>query len=203
MNPNVNPKGYLTQEEIPVYCNVIDGVTEEDVEIATALIDGYLGRSFLPKRYKDRVKLRRNQRGKLTHAPVLEIEKVEATFITPFGRNKQVLATDAEKAAENIELDPENDGYFTFVGNAGLTAFVYSIVPDSLEISYKSGFEEIPARLKTACAMLACNVRQAQSFAGAKQLTSLDFQISMTDDSFFTSDIKMLLKGLIYDVPAI
>lgn len=184
-------------------CTAIDGVTMEDTEIATALIDGYLGRSFLPKKYKDRVKLTRSQRGKLSHAPVLEIEKITATMVTPFGRNRQKLAETAEKAKEYIELDPENDGYFTFVGEAGLTSLVYSIVPEQLEISYTSGFQEIPARLKTACAMLACNIRQAQSFAGAKQLTSLDFQISMTDDSFFTSDIKMLLKGLTYDVQPI
>ena len=74
--------------------------------------------------------------------------------------------------------------------------------PSKLEIKYKSGFEEYPKRLKTATAMLACNIRQAQSFAGAKQLTSLDFNIMMTDDSFFTSDIKMLLRGLNADVRA-
>ncbi len=194
---------YLSDLDIQTMCTAIDGVTMEDTEIATALIDGYLGRSFLPKKYKDRVKLTRTQRGKLSHAPVLEIEKITATMVTPFGRNRQKLAETAEKAEEYIELDPENDGYFTFVGDAGLTSLVYSIVPEQLEISYTSGFQEIPARLKTACAMLSCNIRQAQSFAGAKQLTSLDFQISMTDDSFFTSDIKMLLKGLTYDVQPI
>ena len=57
-----------------------------------------------------------------------------------------------------------------------------------------SGFDTYPEKLKTACAMLACNVRQAMSFNGAKQLSTLDFQVLMTDDSFFTSDIKRLLK---------
>ena len=59
---------------------------------------------------------------------------------------------------------------------------------------------EYPDRLKQACGMLASNICQAKSFNGAKQLTSLDFQVLMTDDSFFTSDIKMLLKGLDSDV---
>ena len=68
-----------------------------------------------------------------------------------------------------------------------------------LEIEYTTGFAEYPSRLKTAVAMLACNIREAKSFAGAKQMTSLDFQVLMTDDSFFTSDIKMLLKGLSQD----
>ena len=44
---------YLTEEEIPKYCNIIDGVTVGDVAIATDLIDSYLGRSYAPQTFKD------------------------------------------------------------------------------------------------------------------------------------------------------
>ena len=189
---------YITEDEKVQLCDtVIDNVSMMDVRIATALIDGYLGRTYLPKKYRERVKLNRAMRGKLKQAPVICVESVVAVFATPFGQSKQKLEGDME---EYIELDPERDGYFTFVGNLGLTSMIYHTVPKYIEVEYSSGFENIPDRLKTATAMLACNVRQAQSFAGAKQLTSLDFQVMMTDDSFFTSDIKMLLKGLDYDV---
>ena len=102
-----------------------------------------------------------------------------------------------------INLDPEMDGYFTFDGQFGLTAYVYRVIPKLLIVEYDSGFKEFPTRLKTACAMLASNIRQAMSFNGAKQLTSLDFQVMMTDDSFFTSDIKRLLKGFEYNVRSV
>lgn len=195
---------YLTDAEKHELCDsVIDGVTMTDVQIATDLIDGYLGRSYTLRGYTERVKINRNMRGKLNHAPVADITKVTAVYMTPFGRSTKVLAekTEGTDPDENpvddfIDVDPERDGYFTFIGELGMNYLVYHCLPKYLLIEYQSGYKEIPSRLKTATAMLACNIRQAQSFAGAKQLTSLDFQIRMTDDSFFTSDIKMLLKGL-------
>lgn len=186
--------GYLTEDEIPLYCTIIDGVTVEDVSLASSLIDGYLGRSFAPKKFKDRIKISKSHRGKLSHAPVVSIESVTAISSTPFGNSKTEIEID------DIELDPENDGYFTYVGSYGLNNIIYGAIPSMFEIVYTSGFETYPERLKAACAMLASNIRQTLSFSGASQMTSLDFQIKMTDDSFFTSDIRMLLKGLNYDV---
>lgn len=192
-----NNTGYLTEEEIPLYCNIIDGVTMEDVAIASSLIDGYLKRSYAPRDFKDKVNLSRSNRGKLSHAPIIKINDVCIIEKNPFGITKTSVDLNT------IELDPENDGYFTYVGSYGINNLIFNSVPSQVEIGYSSGFEVYPERLKQACAMLASNVRQIQSYNGAKQMTSLDFQIQMTDDSFFTSDIKMLLKGLNYDIRSI
>lgn len=197
---------YLTDEERHALCDsVIDGVSMVDVQIATDLINGYLGRSYTLHKYKERVKINRDNRGRLSHAPIANVTKVTAVYMTPFGKSENVLAEwteenedayDGNPTEEYIDLDPERDGYFTFIGDLGLNAMIYQSRPKYLLIEYESGYKEIPSRLKSATAMLACNIRQAQSFAGARQLTSLDFQIRMTDDSFFTSDIKRMLKGL-------
>lgn len=185
---------YLTEQELLPFQNIMDELTMDDVLMASSLIDGYLGRSFELTTFTDRVKLR-NDRGKLTHSPVAEVTKVVGVTHTMFGRTK------SELSPEVIDLDPERDGYFTYeADSSNLTALVYKSAPEMLLVTYTSGFVEYPKRLKDACGMLACNIRQAKSFAGAKQLTSLDFQVLMTDDSFFTSDIKLLLKGLSYDV---
>lgn len=185
---------YLTSDEISQYCNIIDGTNESDVEIASALIDGYLGRSYQPKEFADRVRLRKDYRGSLTHSPVIEIIRVESVTRTQFGQSVEPLKP------EDILLDVENDGYFSYVGGFGFQNMFFGSSPDYINICYTSGFTVYPERLKQATAMLAQNIRQSQSFAGAKQLTSLDFQIQMTDDSFFTSDIRMMLKGLRADV---
>lgn len=185
---------YLTAEELEPYQNIMDELSIEDAQMASSLIDGYLGRSFELTQFTDRVRLRKN-RGKLTHSPVAKVEKVIGVSRTMFGKCK------SELPPEVIDLDPEMDGYFTFENDgSSLTAMVFNNVPETLLVTYDSGFEKYPQRLKDACGMLACNIRQAKSFAGAKQLSSLDFQVLMTDDSFFTSDIKMLLKGLEHDV---
>ena len=185
---------YLTEQELLPYQNIMDDLTMEDAQMASSLIDGYLGRSFSLLQFTDRIKLRKG-RGKLGHSPVVSVDKVVSVSRSMFGKVK------SELSPEVIDLDPEMDGYFTFENDSSdLTAMVFNSVPEMLLVTYTSGFKEYPQRLKDACGMLACNIRQAKSFAGAKQLTSLDFQVLMTDDSFFTSDIKLLLKGLSYDV---
>lgn len=185
---------YLTEQELLPYQNIMDDLSMDDVEMASSLIDGYLGRSFELSTFTDRVRLR-GDRGKLSHSPVAEVTKVVGVTRTMFGRTKSEMSPDV------IDLDPERDGYFTYEADStDLTSLVYNTTPETLHITYTSGFAEYPQRLKDACGMLACNIRQAKSFSGAKQLTSLDFQVLMADDSFFTSDIKMLLKGLNYDV---
>ena len=189
-NPvKIEGNSYLKESEIESLCTAIEGVTIVDCIMASDLIDGYLGKSYAPIVHTEKVALRR-RRGKLRFSPVLKVVSVESITSTVFGQSRQPLKV------EDIELDPELDGYFTFIGSYGMVGMVFESTPDMLWISYTSGFENYPSRLKTATAMLSSNIRQAQSFAGAKQLTSLDFQVLMTDDSFFTSDIKMLLKGL-------
>jgi len=185
---------YLTEEELEQYANVIDDVTMADVKIASSLIDGYLGRSYAPTEYVDRVSLNKKRRGKLKHSPVIDVSMVKTVQRTLFG------SSPLEVPVSDVELDPERDGYFTYIGNNGFNGLIYGGFPRYLEVTYRSGFEVYPERLKDACGMLACNIRQAKSFNGAKKLSSLDFQVMMTDDSFFTSDIKMLLKGLDNDV---
>jgi hypothetical protein len=189
-----NKSCYLTEEELAPYQAIMDDLTMDEVRMASSLIDGYLGRSYAPTEYVDRVILNKKHRGKLKHAPVMEVKKVEAIQRSMFGRSR------LEIPLEDVELDPERDGYFTFIGSCGLNGLIYGDTPKHFEITYLSGFGEYPDRLKQACGMLASNICQAKSFNGAKQLTSLDFQVLMTDDSFFTSDIKMLLKGLDSDV---
>ena len=182
--------GYLKEHELGRYASIINGTSMGDVEIASELIDSYLGRSFAPKRYVERVRLIKGRRGKLQHAPVLSLDFVDSIEHTPFGSSKRKLEVG------DIELDPENDGYFTFIGSGGINFMLYGTRPRLLEVGYVGGFEDYPEGLKTACGMLACNIRQALSFAGAKELTSLDFKIAMSDDSFFTSDIKRLLDSI-------
>lgn len=190
----MNKSCYLAEEELERYATIIDDLTMEDVLMASSLIDGYLGRSYAPTEYVDRIMLNKKRRGKLKHAPVLELTKVEAIQQSMFGRSR------LEIPLADVELDPERDGYFTYIGNYGFGGLIFGYIPRHLEVTYRSGFDKYPDRLKDACGFLACNIRQAKSFNGAKQLTSLDFQVLMTDDSFFTSDIKMLLKGLDSDV---
>ena len=79
---------YLTEKEIVPFQNIMDDLSMDDVEMASSLIDGYLGRSFELSKFTDRVQLRRN-RGRLSHAPVAEVEKVISVGRSMFGKVKQ------------------------------------------------------------------------------------------------------------------
>lgn len=181
---------YLTEEEIVKYCTVIPGVTTLEVEIASQLINGYKGRSYEPKEVTEMVQLNNKCRGKLKQTPIIGIVKVYGYMQNMFGLSKEELAVN------DIVLDPEGDGYFTYIGSGGINSIVFNSMPRSLEITYRTGYEVYPENLKIATAMLAQNIKQRSSFAGEKSINSLDFRVEMTDDSFFTSDIKMLLRSL-------
>lgn len=181
---------YLSEQEIPKYCKTIQGVTLSDVAIATELINGYLTRDLAPHTVTSVVKLNDRRRGKLPHTPIIRISEVIGKRQSMFGGVKTQLSPD------DIVLDTDGDGYFSYVGD-DITGIFYDMSPiKELTVTYSVGYLVFPERLKQATAALAQNIRQAQSFAGLKQLTSLDFTFSMTDDSFFTSDIRMLLRGL-------
>jgi len=181
---------YLTEAEIEQYCRTIPGVTMTEVEIASGLIDSFVGKTFDVQTVTETVHLNRQRRGKLNSVPVVSIDKVVAKGHGMFG------LTTEELSVNDIELDGEGDGRFTYYGSGGLNNLIYGGSFHSLTVTYKSGYAQYPKNLKLACAMLAQNVKQRSSFGGEKTIYSLDYRVEMSDDSFFTSDIKMLLKGL-------
>ena len=56
---------YITEEELAPYQNIMDGLNMDDARMATSLIDGYLGRSYELKTFRDIVKINKIRRGKL------------------------------------------------------------------------------------------------------------------------------------------
>lgn len=182
---------YLSETEIEQYCHTIPGVTMTEVLIASELIDGFKGRTYELREVTEQVPLNKDRRGKLNHLPVFSIEKVIKK-----SRNNIFGVTEEELSPADIEIDTFGDGRFTYCGFGGLNTLVYGNAPSTLIITYNAGYAEYPERLKVACAMLAQNIKQKSSFGGEKSINSMDYRVEMTDDSFFTSDIKMLLRGL-------
>lgn len=186
---------YLTEEEIPIFCTLQAGVEVSDVIIASSLIDGYVGYSFEPKECKETVKINHKHRGKLNNIPVIDITKVDEIYRSPIGKSIRQVNI------ENIDLDIENNGYFTYYSQVNPFAMIISDncnIPlehrqHILEITYQYGYEEIPDDIKIVCAMLAQNIRGLNSFAGIKKLNTLDYTVEMANPSFFTQDMRLIL----------
>lgn len=184
---------YLTTDEIPKYCTLQAGVEEADVRIASSLIDGYVGKSFVLQDKTETVKVRKN-RGKLNFSPIVNVESVYERIFTGIG------LTRTEVPKDKIILDSEMDGYFYYIQTPNPIA--YEIMSEfycqerqrELEVSYKYGYKEVPEDVKQVCAMLAQNIRQQNSFAGIKKLNTLDYTVEMGNPSFFTQDMRLILN---------
>ena len=187
---------YLTQEEIQVYCTAQPGVTVSDVVIASELIDGYCKTSFSVNTARENVKINRHARGKLRHSRVIEITSVNEVFQSPLG------ATSSPGNVNDIDLDLEMDGYFTYLAplspfmglGLGCCGCFNHKLTRILEVEYTYGFSEVPEDIKVVTAMLAQNIRQFSSFAGLKKLSTLDYTIEMGNSSFFTEDMRNILN---------
>jgi len=206
--------GYLADSEIATYCTTVPGVGPLEVQIASDLIDGYKGKTFVAQSFTEQVPLNKKLRGKLRHLPVVSIDNVvgitsglfqNGAGLYAMDANRSVLApTDLSFGLVTTQLDPTDIlmdldiyGYFYYVGYGGLNSLVYGRKPQALQITYTAGFTTYPENLKMACAMLAQNVKQRSSFSGELSINSLDYRVQMTSDSFFTSDIKLLLEALL------
>lgn len=187
---------YLTEEEIPKYCSTVPNVTINDVIIASNLIDGYLGYSFSKSTTSETVTVNNRFRGKLKNKPILSIDKVYQLVRTAISISRNEVKT------ENVYVDVENDGYFSYVATSfpfAMNTFCGNRQPIKLEVTYSYGYDEIPEDIKVVTGMLAQNISQIASFAGYKKLTTLDYTIEMGNPSFFTADMRQILtkyKGI-------
>lgn len=181
---------YLTEKELPTYCGLVTGVTMEHAEAATTLIDAYKGLSFLPKRYTERVELKKRNgeyRGKLLHFPRICIDKITARVRSIFGEQKLELPSSC------IDFDDDHSLYFSFYMPREL---MFREVPSNITIVYHSGYNEIPEQLKRACGLLACNIKQMGGVMRWKQRDDYDIKVTLSDEGVFTEEIKIMLRGI-------
>lgn len=174
---------YLDALEIPLYCLMVTNVTDYEVNIAEVIVDSFINKDILAKSYVDTVTLNRKRKGKLKNHIDIEVLDVQGYARTPLGITKYPYAP------TDILLD--DYGYFEFIGN---NTQLFGIPVVKVDIAYTSGYKEAPEDLKHAVAMIAQNITQSGSFAGAKDLGDLDVKVSFWDDSFVPSDIRRVIK---------
>lgn len=179
---------YLTEEEIAKYCTSQAGVTVADVVIASDLIDAYCQRTFSVNTAKETIKINRKSRGKLHYSPVIDITSVSEIVRSPFGLSR----TDTD--ITYIDLDIEQDGYFTYLAPYSVFGLEFYHMRDRvIEVVYRYGYEAVPDDIKYVTAMLAQNIRQFNTYAGFKKLSTLDYTIELGNPSFFTDDMRSIL----------
>jgi len=178
---------FLDISEVNHYCSV-PGVTEKEITIASRLIEVYIGKDLSLVTKEEIVTLNKKRKGKLKHTPIVSIDSVEGIFKNPFGNSSEQLET------SSISVDSDY-GYFEFHGNnKSMNCIVFSAYANQLKITYTSGYKTPPEDLKVACGALAGNIKKRGGLDNMNSWTTIDERIVLTDDSVFSTDIRMLCQ---------
>lgn len=183
---------YLKENEIEKYCGLVSGVTMEQVEAASTLIDAFKGCSLLPVQNTELIDLNYKRssmeiRGKLRHFPRISIDRILAKTVTPFGREELSLDDSC------LEFDSEDSIYFSFYLPREL---MFRQMPKKLLISYTSGYDIIPEQVKRACGILACNIKQMGGVMKWKSRDDYDIKVTLGNDGVFSDEVKSILRGV-------
>lgn len=185
---------YLTDDEITEYCDMLP-VTSAQVIFASGIIDAFVGTIKGESKFKVREvaekHVRPNRHGviKLKYSPVVSVEKISMCVPNSF-------AYISEVSADPEDFLIEDDGYIqmpVFQSCPITSNNLHGNSPIALNINYTYGYEEIPSKIKLACAMLAMNIAQQGGFANINSATNLDARYSLSDPSVFTDDIRRML----------
>jgi hypothetical protein len=176
---------YLQPSEYSTYCTEFT-VDDFHVLMASNLIDSFIGKTIGSTSFTEIVKLSKKFIGKLNHLPIVSVSEVKLVQVSPFG------LTENDGNTESIYFT-DTYGRFQYISGNSLGVQLWGN-PNTLKITYNAGFSIIPEDIKIACGAIAQNISQAKNFSGVKEMSDLDLRVSMFDDSFLPSDIRMILS---------
>lgn len=153
---------------------------------ASAIIDGHCKREIGVKSYTERVPLT-NQRGHLSYYPVQEVTSVK-------GRAKYGLTGDAFFGAPGFtDLDSSILDVDKEIGALSCGYSLFGAPYDELEVTYASGWNPIPDKVKVACGLLIGQLTGNPN-SNVKSKRDFDFSIEYFGNSMITSEIAELLS---------
>lgn len=185
---------YLTDEEINEYCDMLP-VTPSQVRFASGMIDAfvglYKGKSKFTQNTITEKGLKPNRKGviKLRYTPVISVDEISLCVPNAFKFTATVKIEPSD-----VFVDPDGYIYLPVYDSLPITPNnLYGLPPVCMDISYSYGYEEIPEKVKLACAMIAMNISQQGGFANIESATNLDARYALSDPSVFTDDIRRML----------
>lgn len=185
---------YLTDDEIVSYCSMLP-VTSEQVMFASSMIDAYIGTykgstKFAKYSFTEKG-LRPNRKGivKLSYNPIISIDSLQLCI--PNGIGFTVLQ---DIPVDYINWSDSGYIYMDYSAEQPITpSNLFGNNPVAFNITYNWGYEEIPNKVKVACAMIAMNISQQGGFNSIQSVTTLDTRYALADPSVFTKDVRNML----------
>lgn len=178
---------YLTQTEAESLC---PSASMSDVEYASLLIDAYLGFTIGENTTTEPlVKPKKNNICTLKHYPIIAVTEIKGIQMSPFGLTETPMDTSSIYFV---------DEYGRFMVNYGssLSVTLWG-KPNAYKVTYKWGWVVVPDEIKRVCAAIATSLAKVEAmggFKGAKTVSSLDFSVTMFDDSIVSSSELSILN---------
>lgn len=176
---------YLTVDETEYFPS---GSIPSDslIKRASAIIDGYCKRSISVSTYTERIHLT-NGRGHLSYYPVVNVDEVKGRaeygltggnfFGVPGFETVELLSIDVDKQIGTIFCG----------GNLFGTPYA------ELEVTYSSGWETVPDKVKIACGLLVGQLVNNPN-SNVKSKKDLDFSIEYFGGGMINPEIADLLS---------
>jgi hypothetical protein len=198
---------YLTEAEISKYTRS-PGLTINEVEQASAIINSYIGRSFGPTEHTEQPKLSKKNsgygkvhKGKLRHSPRVNILEVTAMVPSYFGGLQKV-----DYGIDSLWFDDDEFDYFTFMHSATMNTHTSIVnqsifatpMPSVITVKYTSGYTEIPEEIKRACGMVMDAVKSNGGTVAWKSRSDFDMTVVLRDseDPIMTNTVIRLLNSV-------
>lgn len=176
---------YLTVDEIQ-YFPTGTAPTEGLIIRASAIIDGYCKRAISVSTYTERIPLT-NGRGHLSYYPVVKIDEVK-------GRASYGLTGDAFFGTPGFEpVDPNYIDIDKEIGTVWCGSNLFGSPYTELEVTYSSGWDPIPEKVKVACGLLVGQIASNPN-SNVKSKKDFDFSIEYFGGGMINPEISDLLS---------
>ncbi|GGF86864.1 hypothetical protein [Paenibacillus aceti] len=160
--------------------------TESLILRASAIIDGYCKRSISLSTYTERIPLT-NGRGHLSYYPVMNVEEVK-------GRAAYGWTGDNFFGVSEFEtVDPNYVDIDRRIGTVMCGGNLFGSPYTELEVTYSSGWDPIPEKVKVACGLLVGQVASNPN-SNVKAKKDFDFSIEYFGSGMVNPEIADLLS---------
>ncbi|OPA77463.1 hypothetical protein BVG16_13490 [Paenibacillus selenitireducens] len=177
---------YLTIDDSDYVANGVQ-LTMPLIIRASAIIDGVCKRSIAITSYTERVPLTDNQRGHLSYYPVNDVTAVRGrpthgiTGIDIFGP-----PTFQDVSTDILDVDKP-------IGTLWCGYSLFGVPYSELEVTYTSGWEDIPEKVKVACGLII-NQLASNPNPNVKAKKDFDLSIEYFSRNMVTPEISELLS---------
>lgn len=153
---------------------------------ASSLIDSYCKREIGMKGYKERISLNESLHGHLSYFPVKEVVSVKGRLKHGLVDNFFGTPSLADISTDSVDVNPDT-------GAIRGCCSAFGIPYVELEVTYNSGWEPIPEKVKVACGMLVEQL-SATINPNVKSMKDVDSSIEYFGNKLITEEIESLLS---------